>query len=377
MGTTDIAKAAGEIAFDRAGARQGALNILRNCAHVAAGDRLLIVGENGGRAFFDPRVCEIVADVAASIGVDAEIVMAPETTGPNDFPVSISEAMRQADHTIFFARIGDQVRFMDLPGTGSKIMCYTHDVSYLDDDFSHVHYGLFLDVLEQLMDRIKAARQFRIVCPAGTELEGDLTPDAFVSGGSGTGAAEFTVKLFPVMIFPPLSCAAMSGRLWLGRWLTNTSTNVYDDSIVMMDSPVFAQVHNGMITRFEGDAEETGKIERHFKKFEDQIGDQAYAVNSWHTGIYPKTFYSRDPLANVEKWLDLVYGSPRITHFHVCGRDPGEIAVSLYDATVFFDDEAYWKAGRFSFLDRPEVQRLLDRYPCSSNGFEMCWNIGV
>ena len=75
--------------------------------------------------------------------------------------------------------------------------------------------------------------------------------------------------------------------------------------------------------------------------------------------------------------LGLVYGSPRFTHFHVYGHDPGEIAVSLYDATVFFDDEAYWKAGKFSFLDRPEIQRLLDRYPCSSNEFEMCWNIGV
>ena len=377
MATTEIAEAAGGITFDMVGARQGALNILRNCAHVATGDRVLIVGESGGRAFFDPLVCRIVADVATSIGAHAEIVIAPETTGPEEFPASISKAMRQADHTIFFARIGDQVRFMDLPGTGNKIMCYTHDASYLDDDFSHVHYGLFLDVLDQLMDRIKAARHFRIVCPAGTELEGELKPDALGSGGSGAVAAEFSVKLFPVMIFPPLSCAAMSGRLWLGRWLTNTSTTVYDDSIVMMDAPVFAQVHNGMITRFEGDADETGKIERHFKRFEDQIGDQAYAVNSWHTGIYPKTFYCGDPLTNVEKWHDLVYGSPRFTHFHVCGHDPGEIAVSLFDATVFFDDEAYWKAGRFSFLDRPEVQRLLDRYPCSPNGFGMCWNIGV
>ena len=116
MGTTEIVESAGEITFDMAGARQGALNILRNCAHVAAGDRVLIVGESGGRAFFDPQVCKIVADVATSIGAHAEIVIAPETTGPEAFPASISEAMRQADHTIFFARIGDQARFMELPG---------------------------------------------------------------------------------------------------------------------------------------------------------------------------------------------------------------------------------------------------------------------
>ncbi len=377
MRSTEIAETAGEIRFDRAGATQGALNILSNCAHVAAGDRVLIVGESGGRAYFDPQLCNIAAEAATSIGAHAEIVIVPETTGPEAFPASLSEAMRQADHTIFFARIGDQARFMDLPGTGTKTMCYTHDASYLDNDFSRVHYGLFLDVLDRLMDHIKAARHFRIVCPAGSELEGELTPDARATGGSGPVVAEFSVNLFPVMIFPPVSCAAMSGRLWLGRWLTNTSTTVYDDSIVMMDAPVFAQVHNGMITRFEGDADETGKIERHFKRFEDQIGDQAYAVNSWHTGIYPKTFYRGDPMANVEKWADLVYGSPRFTHFHVCGHDPGEIAVSLYDATVSFDDGPYWTAGQFSFLDRPEIQRLLDRYPCSSNGFEMCWNIGV
>jgi hypothetical protein len=377
MATTEIAEAAGEIAFDMAGARQGALNILRNCAHVATGDRVLIVGESGGRAFFDPQVCRIVADVATSIGAHTEIVMAPETTGPEEFPASIVRAMGQVDHTIFFSRIGDQVRFMDLPGTGTKTMCYTHDAGYLDDDFSRVHHGLFLDVLDQLMDRIKAVRHVRIVCPAGTELNGELTPDALGPEESGKVATEFSVNLFPVMIFPPLSCAAMSGQLWLGNWLTNTSTTAYDDSVVMMDAPVFAQVHKGLITRFEGDADETGKIERHFKRFEDQIGNQAYAVNSWHTGIYPKTFYRGDPMANVEKWLDLVYGSPRFTHFHVCGRDPGEIAVSIYDATIFFDDEPCWTAGQFSFLERPEVRGLLDRYPCSPNGFGMCWNIGV
>ena len=93
-----MAEAVGEITFDMAGARQGALNILRNCAHVTAGDCVLIVGESGGRAFFDPQVCKIVADAATSIGAHAEIVIAPETTGPEEFPASISKAMRQADH---------------------------------------------------------------------------------------------------------------------------------------------------------------------------------------------------------------------------------------------------------------------------------------
>ncbi len=355
-------------------ARAGALNILRNCAGVEAGDRVLIIGEQGERAFFEPEVCDVVADVARDIGADAKVVLAPQTSGPHDFPAGLAAAMQQADHTIFFARIGDQVRFSSLASRCSKTMCYTHDNGYLGDAFAQVDYRLFEDVLERLMTEIAAASACRIVCPAGTRLEGPMTDT------TGTGeavAAQFTVKLFPVMIFPPLTCAGLSGRLPLGRWLTSTSTTAYDDSLTRIDGPVEAIIDNGRISSFEGDSDLVGRIDRHFHTVAARSGGDPYCCNSWHTGIYPRTYYRGDPLANIEKWGDLAYGSPRYTHFHLCGDGPGDICISVFDATISFDGTAFWDNGRFVFLDRPDIRALLDRYPGSRNAFDMRWDIGI
>jgi len=41
------------------------------------------------------------------------------------------EAIEAAAHTIFLNRIGDQLRFAPLPGTGSKIMSYVLDMDFL------------------------------------------------------------------------------------------------------------------------------------------------------------------------------------------------------------------------------------------------------
>ena len=351
--------------------RDGALNLLRNCAGVEAGDRVLIVGENGGRAFFDPEICDAVAGVAESIGAGVEIVMAPETSGPDEFPSLVTDAMQRVDHTIFFSRIGDQVRFCPLPGDGTKTMCYTHNLGYLGAEFGRTPYRLYQEVFERLMSGIRSARHCRIICPSGTSLEGELAPSTKAGESAEPVAAEFTVKLFPVMIFPPLSCAGLSGRLHLGPWLTSTSTRVYEDSVLALDAPVFARIEKGRIVGFEGDGDLPGRVDRHFRAVAKKIGGDPYAVNSWHTGIYPKTYYLDDPRANIEKWSDLVFGSPRYTHFHVCGSDPGDIATSLYDATISFDDETCWDAGRFSFLERPDIRALLEQYPGSENDFEM------
>ncbi len=350
--------------------RAGALNLLRNCVGVEPGDRVLIVGEEGKRAFFDLEVCDVVADVARDLGATAKVVVAPPTRGPAEFPTCLAAAMRQAEHTIFFARIGDQVRFSPLPSDGSKTMCYTHDTGYLGDAFARTDYRLFEEVLTRLMREIGTASACRITCPAGTDLSGTV-------GGTEAVASDFTVKLFPVMIFPPLSCAGLSGRLALGRWLTSTSTTVYDGSLMQLDAPVFARIDKGRITGFEGDGDWAGRIDRHFRAVAGETGVDPYEVHSWHTGIYPKTYYRGEALAEIEKWGDLVFGSPRYTHFHMCGKNPGDICASVFDATISLDDEAFWEDGRFTFLDRPEIQVLRERYPGCGNAFEMRRDIGI
>ncbi len=55
----------------------------------------------------------------------------------------------------------------------------------------------------------------------------------------------------------------------------------------------------------------------------------------------------------------------------------GEIAWSLFVATVLIDGETFWQDGRFVFLECPEVRGLLDDYDLPPDAFEPRHDIGV
>ena len=205
--------------------RKGAFNLLVNCVGVSRGERVLLIGEDHPQSFFDPGVCHVLADAVSDLGARAQIVMAPQTRGPEDFPMSIARAMRGADHAVFLSRLGNQVRFHDLEGNGTKTMCYLQDVDYFSDPFARVPYGVLADVRALLLDELARVRRCRIECPAGTKLEGPLRP--FDEVGS-TMTEDFFVTYFPVMIIPPISARGLRGQLVLSRWLMSTSTHRYD-----------------------------------------------------------------------------------------------------------------------------------------------------
>ncbi len=352
----------------------GARNLLANCVGLRAGETLLIVGEGQSDAWFRPEVSTVIAEVAVGLGAVPKVILAREVRGPEDLPRDLLETMRTADHTVFLSRLGDQVRFSGLPGSGSKTMCALYDTSYLGDAFARVPHGVFEEVSSLLLARLAGKRHCRITCPEGTDLEGGV-PAA--DGGQAPTTQDFTVAYFPTMITPPLSAAGLTGRLALSRWLMSTSTHAYDESLLTLRHTLCADVERGRIRCFHGEASEVARVERHFERVAGLFGGEAFALNSWHCGINPRTFYAASAEDDIDKWSSMVYGSPRYTHFHACGRDPGDIAISLFDATISFDGEDFWEGGRFVFLERPEVRRILECYPGSEGAYDMRWDIGI
>ncbi len=71
-------------------------------------------------------------------------------------------------------------------------------------------------------------------------------------------------------------------------------------------------------------------------------------------------FFDGDPYADLEHWGTVTYGSPRYTHIHASGHDPGDICIQLFDASISFDEGLFWDNGKFVFLDWAEVQSLFD-----------------
>ena len=152
----------------------GARNLLLNCARAKAGDQLLLVGERTVLPFFDSQLCNDVAEVADRLGIVSEIVLVEPVADASYFPTVVSEAMQSADITIFFSRLGDQIRFSDSPGKSTKIMTYTLSRQHLGSPFATINYRMMHRVHDHLFTRIKGAKKYSIESANGTSLTANI-----------------------------------------------------------------------------------------------------------------------------------------------------------------------------------------------------------
>lgn len=334
----------------------GAKNLLLSCVGARSGDRVLLVGEADHAPYFDPALCDVVAAVARRLGLTPEIVLAEPVPDADHFPTNVREAMDGADHTIFFSRLGDQVRFA--LGEAHAVMTYTLDPGYLADAFAEVDFQTAKAVHDCLLSTILEARDYRITAACGTDLQGRIETQ------SGHAVVDFAVELFPVMIFPPVTAVDLNGTLVLDHFVTSSSTRSYEDSVLRLEHPIRVGVEASRMVAFDGPYPLVDRVKRHLERAASLTGGDPFLINSWHTGINPNTYFNGDPHADLERWGTVAYGSPRYTHFHAAGRDPGDVAFHLFDATIAFDDALLWDQGRFSFLDRPDVVQMLgsDQY---------------
>jgi len=356
-----------------AAVERGARNLLVDCVGVEAGQDILIVSE-ADDDYFDPAVGQTVTSMARALGAEVRCIRSPLLKGPAAFPDALVTAMEQADHTIFLSRIGDQMRFRDLPGPGSKTMVYALDAGLLGGEFATTPHGLMCDLLVRLEAELETAEEWHMTCPLGTDVRG-----RFARGQQeAVEDLDFAVNLFPVTIHRPVACRAVQGRVVLEHPLVPTGTHIYEPFALMLDSPVTVIVEDGRIVGFDGDVEVTARVREHYQKVAGEFGLDPYVVHSWHSGINPKTFYGDRRHDDLERWSNVAYASPRYTHFHTCGDVcPGEIAWTLIDASITVDGVPYWQDGEFVFLRRPEIRALLAAYPGTEGAFDMRWDIGV
>ncbi|MFT5217945.1 MAG: hypothetical protein ACI9LO_000494 [Planctomycetota bacterium] len=334
----------------------GVGNLLFDCAQAKPGERILLVGESGGSDFFEPGICDDVARVARDAGIDAAVILVEPVSDASRFPQAVTEAMQAVDVVIFFSRLGDQVRFIATPGNSRKIMCYALTRKLLSSAFSSTGFSAMKKTHDLLKEEITASTKYEIKAACGTRLSGEIAADK----SSLPTLTDFSLELFPVMIFPPVNCHRLHGQLVLKDFLLSSSTRTYEDSVLILKSPVTAIIEDSRMVHFEGDDRVITSIRKQLERAAGITGGDPYQINSWHTGINPYTFYETDPYVDLERWGTVAYGSPRYTHIHAAGNNPGDISIQLFDASISFDERLFWDRGRFVFLDRPELQSFIE-----------------
>ncbi len=324
--------------FDPLAHSAGALSLLRDCVDVRSGMHIVIVKEKSGSGYYDDVTPEITAALARELGVVVETI---EVECYLEDPIQISTFMQRLhgfDHVIFFARIGDQLRFSDLSAIPPATMCYTLARESLDSVFGTACYPGLCEIKVALDEAISNAKEIRVTCPLGTDYSG--------SAQRGGAVGDVSIKRFPMLVPSPVSCEGFSGQVVLSRFLTGTGSQYYEPFILPLDSNVIAHVNKNQIVSFSGEAAIVDRVEQHYKRVAEKFDIEPYYAHSWHAGMHPGCIFENDAMSDIVRWSGSAFGNPRILHFHTCGQyAPGEISWTIIDPSIYLDGVPVWERG--------------------------------
>ena len=193
---------------------QGADNLLKQCLGLKPGDSILLVLEEDD-SLYDHDVGTLIETRCRDLGAQITVLSEPLINHAADFPESVSSVMRRVDHTLFFSRLGDYVRFVELPGECTKTTSYTYSLAQMGSPYATVSDALLSRLRDKLEGELVAATTWRITCPLGSDLQGSFSWPSLQGGADD----ELFVALFPVSTFKPVPCETATGCVALSRWL--------------------------------------------------------------------------------------------------------------------------------------------------------------
>lgn len=345
--------------------RAGVENLLFNCMEAKQGDSLIIIAEQDDD-YFSPTLANNIASLARLHKFSIRIIFSPFVEDATILPKEISSVLDDADHILFLARIGDQVRFSELRGRNTKTMCYAQDEQSFMSAFCSADYRFFVAFKNMVDKALWNEKTINISCPAGTQLQGTAS---YNSDDNNSG--EVTIKRFPLNVFQPIPTATFSGILAISKWLCPTGSRFYKPDHVLIDDVVLAQIKNGRIIDLDGSDNDVNKVRQHYDSVSQKYGIDRDIIHSWHAGIHPQNGYSGLAIDNLVRWSGSGFGNPRYLHFHSCGDyAPGEICISVFDPTISVDGIDLWRRGKLLFADTPESLKLMSHYPGMRQLFE-------
>ncbi|MBS0124079.1 hypothetical protein [Thetidibacter halocola] len=338
-------------------------NLLGHCAGLRAGDRLVVV-EEAGSDYYDGRIGGAVAAAARARGIDTDLHRVPFCHAVDGLGEPLTTLMSEADCTIFCARLGDQVRFREMPKGIRAVVCYALDLPMLASAFGAADYRAFLGLKHALDDMLFAAGHIRVTCPRGTDF-----------AGPGPGAAlhgpdDVSIIRFPMSTFAPVPAQGFSGRVVLAGFLMGTGSRYYEPYGIGTQGRLIAHFREGRLTGFGGSPVDVAMAEAHYTDIAERFGIDRDAVHSWHAGIHPGCAFANPVEADFLRWSGGAFGNPRILHFHTCGtQPPGEISWNVLDPTVEVDGFKVWEDGVLHPDRVPGAASLLAEYPCAAAAF--------
>ena len=350
-----------DIAMDRSYCaetlRAAAANLFFDCGDLKDSASVLIVHEPPGLGYYDDALAGRLVSVAREMGLRAELAEVAFDREAEALPKAVIDAMREADLSVFFARIGDQLRFQAFPEGTRAVVSYALDTASFASRFGTASYSGFVALKDAVEEALKAADEIVIRCGAGTEIRG--------SGRScADETTDVTIMRFPMLMPCPILANGFSGRVALSGFLAGTGSRYYDPFAVEFAGPIAALFEHGRLTGFDGAPGDVALANNHYDIVASRFGIDRNFVHSWHAGIHPACAFLGLASDCYMRWSGSAFGNPRLLHVHTCGAyAPGEICWNVVDPTIIADGVAIWEDGRL-FPDRvPGGEPVLKDHP--------------
>ena len=338
--------------------RRGVRNLLVDCAGAKPGQRLLILREDHRHGYYGEGLAEAVATHAEAMGLLVSVHDVPVIPDAEDLPADVADACAGADHALFLARLGDQLRFRAPPIDARQIVSYALDTEMLASPFATAPHQAFVALKAVFNGVFSAARSIRVTCARGTDFQGHLSPSA------GKTPADVGIKRFPMPVFAPLDATGFTGRVAVAHFLAGTGSKYYEPYGLPITGTVFAEIERARIVGWHGAPDQVARVTAHYAFVGDRYGFDRDVVHSWHAGIHPACAYRQSAHDNYERWSGGAFGNPRLLHFHTCGAyAPGEICWSVVDPTIEVDRRVVWRQGRIEVDAIAGMRDCLRRYP--------------
>lgn len=335
---------------------EGAKNLLINCAQMKDGETLLIVVEDQKFGWYDAATAKFIEKQALAMGFETLLV---NVGGPEISRCPTLDAqIKSHDCTIFFSRIGDQVRFSTPPKGTRSVMSYIRDLDMLGSPYGRTNYHAYREFKNAVDSILFKAQKIKITCPLGTNFIGALTEKRREE------QEDVSVSRFPLGVPTPLEAKEFSGQISMDRFLAPTGSKVYAPAFVKITAPVIANVEKGRILNFTGDAKNVANIKKHYKNISEKFNIDPDIVHSWHAGIHPGSDYKRAEADDPDCWSNSVFTNPNYVHFHTCGDyAPGEISCTIPEHSIEIDGILLWDKGKLLPLEFEETKQVIHKWP--------------
>ncbi|MEM1428224.1 MAG: hypothetical protein AAGG09_02070 [Pseudomonadota bacterium] len=343
---------------------RGARNLLLHCAAARRGERLLVAYEPTDHGYYGTEALHFIRQAAEEIGLAVTTMNVGFTPDAPCLKADLLARMETADITVFLARLGDQLRFSDMPKNKRVVVSFALDAELLGSPFGTTHHAAMQGLTARVGDALRAARRVRVTCARGTDFSG--TPHLPPAGVPG----DTTLMRFPLSVFQPVPARTFSGRVALCGFLTGTGSLYYEGYTLEFAGQVHAVFERGRLSGFEGAPGDVAAAEAQYTRVAARFGIDRNAIHSWHAGIHPGCGYPWPACQNFERWGGAAFGNPRLLHFHTCGAyAPGEISWNMVDPTIEIDGIAVWENGVFHADRLAGGADILARYPCAAATF--------